>query len=362
MAKDRISLFIPNLPEAILKADGDTWNARNYRGKWHTNKSSESDHRSMKYLYGSLSCKAGYIDVQFLKFSSEYGDLLLSLSVAEIFNFTNAIPKSVVSGLELAQKILSDLKYVLDISKLPNYEEWVISKDETCVDVIDTQENIMRRLKILSKTNMPYRNVDTEYLSKHTVYFRARAGKKSASQVVVYDKVREQRERKGLNMSNLLNLSLSEGCMRIELKTRSATLRRNLKLVRKATGQYMASRFSLFLSHEYQEYLLYEVIVKLNLDKAITTRANLIMKMKESGLFTIRQLNTAIEVMKYENGEECDQIYSSRTISKYKKQIMSTGYNILYSDVELKPITIELLSLAIANDTHQIYLVLANFK
>lgn len=355
MAKDRITIFIPNINLDQVILNESAWIHFNCKGNW--SKESKYARRIPKYRHGTMRCKAGCIDVECLKYSPNYGDMLFSLSISEIYFFSNAVPKSVIDANDLANKILSELKHILDTSQLPSWDTWKVTRDETNLDIIDSQENIERRMEILSKSQMPYRRVDNEFFKDGSVYFRGRTGKKSASQFIAYDKIKENFDRKGDDLREVLGLTSRQGCLRLELKTCKDPLKRNVKLVRQlptTTQQAPPSNFSLILSEEFQASVLIEAITKLNLDKIITTREKLLQVIDSSTKFTERTKNTALQVVKHVNGERYSHKLNKRTISKYANLIFSTGYHVLYSDVELKAITPELIKSVVSSDLKQI--------
>lgn len=360
MAKDRVTIFIPQIPESVLLVNDGKWTHKNHKGNWavhDTKKQAEKYARRIpKYQYGSMSSKAGSIDVEYLKYAQDYGDLLISFSVSELYFYNNAIPKSVIDVDDLVNRIKMELRLVMDVTQLPSIALFSVSRDESTVDVIDSSDNIKRRIDILGKSVLPYKNVDNSFKEEGNIYFRGRTGKRSGGQFIAYDKVKEQAS-KGIDLKELLGLTPRQGILRLEMKESKNPLKRHVKLVREVTGipkESNESNLCLVMSKEYQVTVLMEVITKLNLDKFITTRTKLISVVKGSKLFTDRELKTAIKVIKHNNGERYSHQLGVSTIKKYDKKILSLGYHFMYSDVELKAITREMVEKAVSTDLTQI--------
>ncbi len=362
MAKDRITIFLPAINEEVIYGD-NSWESVNRKGNWalhDANKQGKKHKRRIpKYTYGSMSGKAGLLDVEYLKYNIDMGDLLISLSVSELYFLNNSVPKSNIDLDDIQERILTELRNVIDTSCIPPWDFWVISRDETNVDIIDSQENIIRRMDVLSKSYSPYKKVDNEYKKAGSVYFRGRAGKKSCSQFIAYDKVKEQRDRKSIDLRKILGLNPQQGCLRLESKTSKNPLKLNIDFIRQLSETNRddtGANFDVVMSIEYQVNVMMKNISKLNLDKTITTRGKLLQELKKSGKLTKRQYSTALKVINHDNEEKLSTKLSQRTIKKYRKIITSLGFHYLYSDVELKPITREKVIEAISSDKKQIWL------
>lgn len=354
MAIDRIRIFIPSLPESILKHE-KSWDSKQYKGPWKSRSaddiSARHPRRVPKYKFGSFSAKVGVFDVDFLKYSQENGDLFFSCSVSELYFMHNYIPKSCVISEEFAELSLDFLSEVLDETLLPHFTAWHVSSIEVNIDIIDTQSNNDERLKYTFKHKAPYKKPDTEFAAQGSVYQRGKAWKRSKTQYIVYDKAKEQSDRKGIDLRQNLGLSESEGCLRLESKLSSGPLKRIMKKCRNEIedGESLCSLDVVF--HEtFQLIVMKKTISDLHLDKIITTRKNLMKIIKSTKTLSDYTKKQAIRILNHINGEKYIHKIHKQTLKKYLNVILSLGYSPYTSENEIKPVTLKRLQKALAYD------------
>ncbi|WHH57196.1 hypothetical protein [Petroclostridium sp. X23] len=95
-------------------------------------------------------------------------------------------------------------------------------------------------------------------------------------------------------------------------------------------------------NYEIGIYYVKSFISKYHFDKIITTRKKLFSFINNSTEFSMTEKNRLKMVIDHLNDrEKANCILSDKSINKYKHKILAMGYHYIYSDEELKPITIE---------------------
>ena len=114
LGKDRVTLFIKNVNISVLHTDKHLW-------RIHYNESINEryKHRRGYYTYGTMVSTVGVFNVNYLRYSSTQGDILLSFCVAKLYNGNNGISKSNISTIDLIKRIGSGLSNVMCMDKLP---------------------------------------------------------------------------------------------------------------------------------------------------------------------------------------------------------------------------------------------------
>lgn len=221
MGKDRVTLYIKNVNISSLYDDKSLWIT--YSGEAFKDK---YKHRLGFYTHGAKICNIGVFNVQYLRYSSTNGDLLLSFSVAKLYNGNNSIPKGNISTTDLVKRIGNELSDVLYIDKLPPPNTWKVSKDESNIDIIDSNENLKQRFELLKRIKIPYRRIDCSLAHDGTLYFHSGKDRgKSSAGIIVYYKGKEQQCR-GNDIYELLGLDYGNEDLRIEVKYRAHSLKR----------------------------------------------------------------------------------------------------------------------------------------
>lgn len=405
MAKDRQVLFINNISSDILH-NNSLWRTYSY-----SNSNNKYKHRGGYYTYGVMKCDINGFHIEYLRYSPTKGDLLISYNISILYNGNNSIPKSNVCAIDLTKCINQSLKEVLYTSRLPHYNNWKISKDETNIDIIDTTINIKERFELLKKVKVPHRNLDYSFANDGTLYFHSgRDRNKSSGVIIIYFKGKEQRSR---NKSSYNPYGYGNEGLRIEIKNKRYVLKANISKVRRLNklknnlfnrfstynlkfsyrselylnsemiyfteanynlfnkyvgifpqyerynfkcngvkdiqscrGMYIKdnsndSNLDIVIGKDYQRIVISDFIIKCGLDKLITAKKKLYEIIDKSNIFSKTMKKTAKRIIRYLNGEFNSIDINDKTIKRYKKLILSTGYHYLYSSTELSPITID---------------------
>lgn len=356
MGKDRLTIFMKDVHIDALSSDMYIWETHLNKNFWKTHNSesfnAKYNQRRYYYSFGSMTCDAGVVRVEYLRYSSTKGDMLVSLSVADLYHGNNSLPKSIIDKSEFIQRLLGELRCVMDINELPPTDIWSISKDETNIDLIDTTKNLKVRFNLLRKIKLPYRKGDFGLADDGTFYYYSgKNRKKSGAQVIVYFKVREQ-EHKHIDIRSLLNISDNQECLRIEIKDKKSSLKRKVAKVNahNNAGNSAASSLDTVISKEYQIFVISDFISKCGFNKIITTKERLNRVVENSPIFTKKTTKTCKRVIRFLNGEIANIDLNSRTVDRYKKKILLIGYHYLYADSELAPITLAEVERVIAHD------------
>lgn len=358
MAIDRIRIFIPEITKAIIIKEL-SWTNKRYRGPWKShsveNLSARYHRRVSFYKFGTMSIKSGIFDVEFMKRSENHGDLSISCSVSELYFQHNFIPKSCVGTTDFIELTLEQLSAVLDTDQLPHYSKWTLSYFEANVDVIDIQSCNENRLKLSSMIDMPYRKADCQYADRGSVYQRGRAGKRSKSQFALYDKVKEQLDRKGIDLRERLCLTQGQGCLRLESKLGGDPLKDIISKCREEIEDgALLSPLDIIFHQDFQLKILWKAIKDLYLDKIVTTRKKLLKIIRTSTLLTKHEKKQAQYVVNHLNGERHSLNMHKDTLRKYIKIILSLGYSPFTSESEIQPITFQKLQDALSSDLRYI--------
>lgn len=354
MAVDRIKLFIPSIPESILRQT-QLWDKSDYKGPWKSHSTGDltirHPRRVSRYKFGALSTKSGIFDVDFLKYSEDNGDLFLSFSVSSLYFYKNYLPKSCVISEDFAELTLKCVAEVLDETLLPHFSHWHVSYIEINVDILDAQSKNDGRLLYISKQKAPYKKASIEFADRGTVYQNGKGGNRSKAKYISYDKIKEQADRYGIDLRDELGLTQSEGLLRIESKLSGDPLKRLMKKVRNAIddGNSLCDLDVVF--HElFQISVMTKAISDLNLDKIITTRKNLMKIIKSTKTLSDYTKKQAIRILNHINGEKYIHKIHKQTLKKYLNVILSLGYSPYTSENEIKPVTLKRLQKALAYD------------
>ena len=252
-------------------------------------------------------------------------------------------------------------------------------------------------MQLISKIYIPYKSCNTKFINEGTVYINNGKNKRANNAcITIYLKRQEMRSR-GENIEDYMNILDDEECLRIEIKGKRLSLRREAKKDRKM----LINRINLFnnilsnydpvselnrylgikcgenryivkykedpilkdmplkpttledvLSRKYEVRNLIEILKSLQLDKRAVSKGalnNLIQN--DTTIFNSKATKiTAKRVVRFLNGEDKSTSLSKATINSYSKKILSMGVRYLFSDVNLEPITIGELIDAIDGD------------
>ncbi|MFH5836718.1 hypothetical protein ACHAL6_11660 [Proteiniclasticum sp. C24MP] len=340
MAIDMVRIFISGVGIDALNHKASSWKrSRFYRQDCET----KYKKRQEKYGFGTLSMDSGCIHIEYMRYAEKMGDLLLSLSLPDLYFGNNAYFYFHTDYVELAGKIHNELRYAIDVKKLPPWSEWGLSRDELTVDITDTSENNRRRFDTLAKLKkLPYQIADLTYKNEGSIYFHTGKNRmKSGRQLIVYDKSLQQSIR-GINLEQTLNLPQGYSVLRVEEKTKGSPLKTDVK---KTLANYEFpegfTRLEIALSKEHQIFHIKSFLSSLGLDRIITTKYKLYAIIDDMSALSRKRKKTCKRVLRYLNGEFKNISLSERTITSYKKIILQTGFHFLYAESDILPVQIE---------------------
>lgn len=224
LGKDKVIIYIKNVNIYALYSDRSVWETYSveaFKDKYR--------HRVSYYKCGCKVCNIGVFNVNYLRYSSVQGDLLLSFSVAKFYNGNNSISKGNISTSDLTKRISNALSYVLCMDKLPPANTWRVIKDESNIDIIDSIENIQQRFDLIKKIKIPYRSIDYSLSEDGTIYFHSgKDRKKCSAAIIIYDKGKEQQFR-GNDIHRFMEIDDDQEGLRIEVVGKGYSLKRKVK-------------------------------------------------------------------------------------------------------------------------------------
>jgi hypothetical protein len=343
MGKDAVRIFIQNIDLNTLDFNNTSQWTSKKKTHWKPTSSSinssQYKHRQQRYPYCTLVTDSGCIHVEYMRYSQSMGDLLLTLSVAELYMGNNSFQMYVIDVDDLIHRIKLELRFVLDISLLPPPNTWMISRDETNFDIVDTVTNTKIRFDLIKKLNLPRMKIDLTHADKGTIYFHSGKARKDAGVIIIVYIKSYQQDLKGNDLHKILRLLPNQDVLRVEIKTKGNSLKSRIhKASNKHGFSTQESKLRTAVSKEYQISQINELIALFGFDKIITTRSNLIRIIESSMLFSKARLKTCKRVIRFLNGETKTISLSDKSISIYKKMILSTGYHFLYSCEAILPL------------------------
>lgn len=203
LPKDREVIFISNVEEKYIR------NLNRYRIR----KSEKCYYKDVYYMY----LKQTHILIQYMT-RWNGGDLRIS------FNPTKSKLLQETSINVFIEKLSLLLKDSIDLERLVYYNRIMVSKDETCINIMMPAENIDPTLKAISKIKLSRYKVDTKYLNKGTVnFYTGKEATNTGIKIRIYDKTKDLREKGDILNEEKLN---GMAVLRIELVSKTAKVRR----------------------------------------------------------------------------------------------------------------------------------------
>lgn len=347
MAKDMVRVFLKNIHnDVLIQKLPSSWCCKKLHRQNTTSsqvKEKRYKKRQEKYLFGTMTTDSGCIHAEYMRYSKTMGDILLTFSLPDLYFGNNSHLWYDFDSNEFSRKTLNELRFVLDVQKLPPLKEWGLSRDELTMDIIDTEENNKHRFKTMTKHKMLSRKkADSTYVNQGSMYFHSGDNRINAGrQLIVYDKSLQQAN-KGNDLEQILNLPPNHSMLRIEEKTKGSPLKTNIN---KASSKYEFpqgfTNLEIAFSKEYQLLHIKEILSYLGLDKMITTKDNLNSIIKNLTTLSPKRKKTCKRVVRYLNGEIKNISLDEKTIKFYKKIILETGYHFLFSDIDIPPVSLD---------------------
>lgn len=134
----------------------------------------------------------GCYHIELLKGIGTIGLLTISFSISKAFNGSNALSKTILTEEEIHQKVEEDLSKYIRFDLLEPIGEWLISKDETYIDIIAQKDTINQLYNSISKTIISQKRVNLSMKKNGTIYFHSGKEWNNAGSIIkVYYKLKE---------------------------------------------------------------------------------------------------------------------------------------------------------------------------
>lgn len=353
--------------------------------------------RNQKFKYGFVKIRTKKCSVEYLRSSQEYGMVRLSFNIPYLLTEDNMASVAFVDFVKIYYLLRLELLDIINLDELSNFTLWKVSEIEVNIDLPGTNEDIDRYLDVISKIKVKRKNTDYEYQQKGTLYLHSGNDNKSAGvRIIAYKKFKEridtgylqdvldfktknfndcnaniellriekQSSRRILNyefskyiskakdtpftslcsskhrtflehnLKQMYSFSNEITSRKLQLKTLETNFKKNVDIV-----LYNKVKVIDVLTIPYYISVVKGFITQFNLDKTITTRDKLFKIIRTN--FTKTKAKTAVNLIKFLNGEKAIVPISKRYFKQYIKEITSTGYHYIYSDKELPPIIID---------------------
>lgn len=326
VAKDKVDIFISNIDNKVILN----------MNIWQTVPINKNSRRKRFYT----SCRVfnnENIHLEYLQYSQTNGDLRISFSVSRLFNGNNIIPVTLIKKEDFNKLLYSKLNEIIDITKLPPICKWIVSSEETFIDIIMDKNQIDQLFKVLHKIDkMPYLKRNIRFQNDGTLYFE----NKRTSIKVYYKILEQQQKNKDFDVFNFLNIKDNEDLLRFEVRNNRSKIKYEFKKNKLNCNNNVVGNIYDVLDIRYQFIEIYKFIKIAHLDKKITTKQNLYKIIDNSSIFTKNTKKTAKRVIRYLNREVESINASKQTIYTYKRKILNLGYHYMYADIDLDPINI----------------------
>lgn len=364
---------------------------------------------------GVYKINVGYYHIELLVCRSKVGLIKMSFSTSKVFNGNNAIAKAILTEKMLFERVQSDLHKYINFKLLKPIDKWVVSSDETYIDIVGPKVIIDELFENISKTIVNRKKLDCSYREDGTLYFHSGKSWKRASSIIkVYYKLKELSDKKRLEELKEVLGSIQEGytVLRIEvIRNRGKTIRElfktemayegyeqsrlverydksygfnnsNLKplqliinnardnnvvvskykidnnllsrscsedtinIYKYVSGKSM-SRVAGTIGISYQYKAIVDVFKELGIDKRKVTRMDLVNEINASSLFGKASKKTAIEIIKYINGEIDEIPVHEKRFKGYLKKLRALDVHYVYAFRNIVPIKLEEIADAI---------------
>lgn len=314
--------------------------------KWTNHKTplpSKYQKRPDLYIYGTLSADSGCVHLEYMRYTKTKGDLLLTTSLPELYHDNNSHFLSQIEMDDLEKRVLNEIRFVIDISKVPPIREWGISRDELTFDIPDIQKNNLIRYENIRKfQKLPYKKIDRTYEMKGTIQFHSGENSKNAGVILIVYQKDLQQASKGNDLSRTLGLPDNFSVLRIEEKTKGGALKFRINKTR--TRSDFAKEFTnleISLSIEHQNMHIKNFIESLYLDKKIVTKKQLYGVIDGLRSLSTKKRKTCKRVIRFLNGEIKTIALTEKMINAYAKIILETGYSCFYGEIEVPAVGLD---------------------
>lgn len=244
MSKDKVKVYVGDTVSMDALCSNTNW-------RYNSNDNS---------CYWYCSINEYYLNYLLVPGSNTIGFLTIDVSISKLINGNNAIPATKINIDELIARIYYDLKAVLNFNMIPDIKKWVISKDETFIDIIASKEIIESIYHLIEYSRIPHRKVDKTYKNKGSIYIHSgNKREKSTYTLIAYDKGKEC-ARRGIDITNIKKLEPEQSCLRLEVKIKRYSLKKNITqfknrpLFKEPNNNFTLNKIDYNYSYKYISY------------------------------------------------------------------------------------------------------------
>lgn len=166
--------------------------------------------------------------IDLLYFPNLFGRRILKISFnrGKLYHGDNIASIWACNLQELHQRLNALLDGCIDLNENGQIRYWHVYKYECFADFIIPEQNLNAWFEVISKCSLPYKKIDLTYFNRGTIYFHSgKSSQVSQSNVKIYDKLKERRDRErkdnlpkvDYNQSECINLPVDDKALRIEL-------------------------------------------------------------------------------------------------------------------------------------------------
>lgn len=294
------------------------------------------------------------------------GELRIKFNIPKLMAGTNICSIYVCNIHKLFKKLCLATSSLINLSAAPHLRFWQVSEFECNADIIMSIAEIEALYSVLRKTasTNKYKLVKHYDTGGKTLYFVPKKAKLESSDIVIkiYLKLPEMKEHdKEFNLQDIYD---SKGI--INLKPGGAVLRIEVTIYRDLINQYFklevfrnnyfkgscmeisklgykmkVGTFEQVFNYEYQSRILKDILSEFNLDKIITTKDELYKLINSMDFLSDERKREGRKVIQYLNKAWHKEKPDDNDIKYFKDLILKRGFNYMYSDIEIGPITLE---------------------
>lgn len=288
------------------------------------------------------------------------GELRIKFNIPKLMAGTNLCSIFLCNTQQIFERLCFKLWPLIDLVQAPHLRFWYTSEVEVNTDIIMYKQQIDAIYNVLQKISATNQYImEKEYDDGNggkSIYFILKNTKFETSDIVVkfYKKVPEMTARD--NSFSLNDVYSSKGI--VNLKPQQSVLRMEVEIKRDKIYELFKPQvlystpgsivkydnnigtFEDVFTMDYQCYILNGLLREFNLDKMITTPKTLRKLIRSNDGLSDKQKKKFWNVIQHEN-TDC---HKKKPPSSVRKEcinlVLSQGYNYLYADTEIKPVSI----------------------
>jgi hypothetical protein len=309
-----------------------------------------------------LSYYEATIDGVYIKYLPFYndGELRIKFNIPKLMAGTNLCSIFMCNTQQLFRKLCFKLRPLMDLENAPHLRFWYVSDVEINADVILTKQQIDSIYTVLKKNKCTdrYKRVE-EYddgAGGQTLYYIPKGTKFHTSDVVIkfYKKIPEMIANikdfslnSVYNSTGIINLTPHQSVLRMEIKLKRDEIYKHFKpnVVYSSSGT--ESRYSKpvgifedIFTLDYQVYILSNLIEEFHLNKKITTSKTIRSLIRNCKVLSQNDKKAFWSVVQHENTDSHKKKPANVVKDKCINLILTSGYNHLYADNEVPPISV----------------------